>query len=114
MKQPTHHKDERILELTKHCVSEYIARESNRQSLITVTSGAISDKLDKVTIFVTVLPDSYEQTALTFLKRQASEIREYVKEHARIGRIPFLSFEIDSGEKNRQRIDTLSQEVSNQ
>lgn len=108
MKQPTHHKEERILELTKHLVAEYIAKESNRTSLITVTSGAISDKLDKVTIFVTVLPVSYEEAALVFLRRQASDIREYVKENARIGRIPFLTFELDSGEKNRQRIDELS------
>jgi len=108
MKQPTHHKDERLLELTKNLVAEYIGRESNRQSLITVTSAVISDRLDKVTILVTVLPESYEETAITFLRRQASEIREYVKNNARIGRIPFLTFDIDSGEKNRQRIDQLS------
>lgn len=108
MKQRSPHKEERATELIKQLIAEYISRESNRQSLITVTSVSLSDRFDTAIVSFTVLPESYEETVLTFLKRQAQDIRGYIREHARIHTIPFLTFVIDKGEKNRQRIDELS------
>jgi ribosome-binding factor A len=104
----TPHKDEKIIELIKKLVAEYISRESNHLSLITVTGGQISDKLQRAVVFITVLPEQYEDEVLLFLKRQSKDIREYIMSHSKLGRIPFLTFVIDKGEKNRQRIDDLS------
>lgn len=110
-KQPQHHKDQRLTELVQHLVAEYVSRESNRTSLITVTAAVISDKFQRVTVFITVMPESYEEAALTFLRRQVNEIREYIRTRARIGVIPFLTFELDKGEKNRQHIDDISRSL---
>ena len=49
-----------------------------------------------------------EKAALDFLKRQRSAFREFAMEKSRMGRIPFFDFELDSGEKNRQKIDEIS------
>ncbi|MCX6738955.1 MAG: ribosome-binding factor A, partial [Candidatus Parcubacteria bacterium] len=65
----------------------------------------------ELTVFVTVFPDAEEETALSFLKRKRSDFREYVKKNTRIKTIPVVDFEIDKGEKHRQRIDEISQGI---
>jgi ribosome-binding factor A len=87
--------------------SNFIERESNRNTLITVTNVYITNDFKKAIIFVTVFPDKEEITALNFLKRQRSEFRDHVKKNSRIGKIPFFDFDIDKGEKSRQRIEDL-------
>ena len=52
-----------------------------------------------------------EKAALDFLKRIRSEFRTHLMEKARMRRIPFFDFEIDYGEKNRQKIDEISHKV---
>lgn len=102
------YKDQKIEELIAHLAAEFFSRESNRTSLITVTRAAISDKLTTATILFTVLPESKEHEALEFMKRNATEFRDYLKEHSKMRKLPFINFEIDVGEKNRQRIDIIS------
>lgn len=104
-------RDDRLKDEIHRLAAEYLERESNRLSLITVTDVQVSDKGTEATIFFTVLPIEKEKAALDFAKRSRSEFREYVQKHSRIGRIPFFDFEIDGGEKNRQRIDELSQQA---
>lgn len=91
-----------------HLAGEYFARESNRQSLITITYAESSPDLKNIAIFMTVLPETHEAAALDFAKRSRSGFREYLKEHSRLKFLPTVDFEIDYGEKNRQRIDELT------
>jgi ribosome-binding factor A len=91
--------------------SQFVENESNRDSLITVTSAHLTNDLKKAMIFVTVFPDTREEDALNFLKRQRGEFRNYVKKNSRISRVPFFDFEIDKGEKARQRIEDISQNL---
>lgn len=88
--------------------ASFISRESNRQSLITVTHATISPDGKRATIFVTVLPEEHEEVALGFMKRKRTDFREYLKTHSRFNRLPFIDFAIDAGEKHRQHLDTLS------
>ena len=88
--------------------ADFFARESNRQSLITVTHADISPDLKNVTIFLSVMPESAEATALDFAKRNRTDFREYLKSHAQLKFLPHVDFELDYGEKNRQRIDDLT------
>ena len=90
--------------------ADYFARESNYRSLITVTRAEITPDLKRVTVFLSVLPQSAETAALDFAKRARSEFRRTLTERTRLGRIPTIDFEIDYGEKNRQRIDYLTRE----
>ncbi len=98
----------KIEEQLKNLAADFLQRESNGQSLITVTRAELGDKMKEATIFFTVFPDDKQEDALEFTKRKRSEFKQYVKEHSKIGRLPFFDFAVDFGEKNRQRIDELS------
>jgi ribosome-binding factor A len=100
--------DERVKDQLKNLAANFMSLEGNRSSLITITNVVMSKDTKSATIFFTVFPEEYEKTALEFAKRKRSEFKHYVKEHVRFGRIPFIEFAIDNGEKNRQRIDEIS------
>jgi len=91
----------------KKLAAQFIESASNQTSLITVTDVHTSDDLKRSKIFITVFPDSKEGEVLLFLKRNLKEMREYIREHAKMGMVPFLDIEPDQGEKNRQKIDAL-------
>ncbi len=102
---------ERIKELVMQMASNYITREANHNSLITVTNAEISPDSKYMTIFVSVLPDSMEKVAMDFLKRQRSEFKHHIKTNSKLSPIPFIDFELDMGEKHRQKIDEISKNL---
>lgn len=104
-------KDEKIKELIRELAAQYFSRESNRTSLITITGVELYSRNSRAKILFTVLPENQEAAALDFMTRQLSEFREFVSENARIMRVPFFEVAIDKGEKNRQRIEDISQKV---
>ncbi len=104
-------RDDKMKDFIRATAATFIQRESNGTSLITVTNVSISDRGSEATVFFTVLPVDKEKAALDFLKRMRSEFRTYLMEKSRMRRIPFFDFEIDNGEKNRQKIDEISHTV---
>lgn len=94
-------------EIRKH-VCDYIQRESNYNSLITVTNVLVSKDFNKATFFVTVLPENQEVAALDFLKRQRRYVKAHIKKNSRLSRLPQIDFELDKGEKARQTIEEIS------
>ena len=98
----------RVAEALAHMAGEYFAREKPRDSLVTVTHAELSDDFKNVLVFLSILPQTEEQSALKFAKRARSDFREYIKNHSRFSPIPTVDFEIDFGEKNRQRVDELT------
>ncbi len=116
---------ERIKELLHDLGARFLSQNGNTSSLLTVTSVEMSKDKKHVTILFTVFPakstpdgliarpdevgfrDNLEKTALEFAKRKRSDFKQFVKDNSRIGYIPQLDFEIDFGEKNRQKIDRL-------
>lgn len=97
----------KVANLIKEKAAEFLGRENNKTSLITVIHADVSPDLKRATIFITVLPEDKEKTALLFAKRKRGEMREFLKRHMMTKTIPFLDVEIDRGEKNRQKIDEL-------
>lgn len=104
-------KHERFLGQIREKAAEFISHESNRTSLITVTSVVLSNDESRATIYITVLPEGKEEAAIDFLKRQRSELRAYLKKEIRSMRVPFLDIAIDMGEKNRQKIQEISENL---
>lgn len=104
-------REAKLEEIIKIAAAEFLQRESNRLSLITVTRVTMSDKLTKATILVTVLPEDRQEEAREFIRRNRSAFREYLKTHTRLQRLPLVDFDIDYGEKNRQRIDEISNTI---
>lgn len=102
------HRQEQVSQLIAHLAGDFLARESNRKSLMTVTRAELAQNFTSVTVFFSVLPVSEERPALDFAKRQRGAFRDYLKKHSRLHPIPTVDFELDYGEKNRQRLDELT------
>ena len=100
----------KVAEGIQQIAATYIERESNKQALITVTHVEIAERGKQATIFISVLPESYEEAALNFLKRKRAELRNELRDKLRIHPIPFLDVAIDKGEKARHTIDALLRE----
>ena len=90
--------------------SDYIQKESSPESLITITRVSVGSNLKRATLFVTVYPDTLAEKALQYLRRKRGDIRNYIGKQTRMKVLPFIEFELDAGEKNRQRIDELTAE----
>ena len=97
-----------LAETIAHLAGDFLARESNRQSLVTVTRADMSRDLKTATVYFSVLPEKYEESALNFAKRKRPDFREYLKEHGVLRYLPTVDFALDMGEKNRQKIDELT------
>ncbi len=100
-------KDERIKDLYKRLASDFLSRNSNRTSLITVTNVELSPDTKRVEIMISVLPIEKERVALLFANRLRGEFSDYIKAHSRMRMLPQIHFSSDYGEKNRQRITEL-------
>lgn len=101
-------KQTQVAEALAHLAADFFARESNRESLITVTRADVSPDLKNVKIFFSVLPEKLEAKALAFAKRERSAFRLYVRNNSPFHHAPTVDFEIDYGEKNRLRIEDLT------
>lgn len=102
---------DRAASLLKEVVATFIRQEANTNPLITVTRVTVSPDYRKVTVHFTTIPDGREQDALVFLKRSASEMRTYVKNHTKLKIIPHLEYAIDYGERHRQHIDEVARGI---
>ena len=100
-------RNERLTEILHDLGARFLNLNGNKSSLLTITKVELTRDAKHATIFFTVFPDNFEKTALEFAKRKRGEFKEFVKENSQLGRIPLLNFEIDFGEKNRQKIDSL-------
>jgi len=103
-------RDHRLTEAIRKSAAEFLEQESNGKSIITITRVLLSKNKKKATIFLTVMPESYEEQVIQFAKRNMSEFLKYIRKKNKIFRLPFLDFQIDIGEKNHQRIEMLSAE----
>ena len=95
-------------EVVREVAAEFLNRESNRDTLITVTRTDMSQGGKHCNIFISVLPDSRENQALAFANRNRSEFSDFYKKKVK-GMPPQVEFMLDLGEKNRQRLDELSE-----
>ncbi|MBL7045972.1 MAG: ribosome-binding factor A [Parcubacteria group bacterium] len=101
---------EKAQAVVRELVTEFLNTEANRTSLVTVTGSRMTKDLKHVTILLSVMPTEQEEQVLHFARRKRSEVKEFLKSKLPTARIPFVEFEIDQGEKNRQRIEELANE----
>src|ERR1035441_3805833 len=104
-------KHNRLAEYIREIAAEYLVREANHDSLITVTGVELSDKETRARILICDLPTAKEADALDFVQRKANDLRLYFMKKVKMRRAPRLSFAIDIGEKNRQRIDEIQHKI---
>lgn len=94
-------------DLLRQLAAEFLNRESNRASLITVTDVNLTKDARSAIILISVFPEDKSKGALDFVKRKRKGLSDYIKKHGKLKRIPRFDFDIDYGEQNRQHIDTL-------
>ena len=104
-------KHERVRSLLMAVVAQFIREEANSDPLITVTNVVVAENFRTVKVLFTTIPDGKEPDVLIFLTRKASELRSYVKKHARLKYIPHIDFEIDYGERHRQHMDEVVKKI---
>jgi ribosome-binding factor A len=99
---------ERMTEALRTAAAEFLAREAGPQALITVTRAEMSKDGKGANIFMTVLPDTAEEHAVSFANRHRADFTLFMRQRVRGMRPPYIEFMIDMGEKNRLRLDELS------
>jgi ribosome-binding factor A len=101
--------NEKYAEALRTAAAEFLAREANRNTLITVTRADMSGDGKSAVVYITVFPESGEAAALAFANRNRGELGKFLSERTKGMRIPHIEFVIDLGDKNRRRLDELSQ-----
>ena len=104
-------RDERAASMLLQLAAKYIAEEAGRTTLITPTRALYGSDKKHVTIFVSVYPKEQLENALAFLKRHKDLFRDYLKKHGRFSILPYITFEFDYGEENRQHLEEISREI---
>lgn len=104
-------RDEKALSRLTELAAKYIAREAGRSTLITPMRTELSPDRKHATILVSIFPDSEREHSLKFLNRHADNFRDFLKKEGRFAVLPFVKFEFDYGEENRQHLEQLSKDI---
>ncbi len=93
-------------DLQKH-IAQWITKNANRDSLITVAALELSPDISHARVGVSVLPEKYEKDALRFLQKHVVDIKMHLKKNTR-GMLPkTYAWHIDEGAKKRDAIYRL-------
>lgn len=106
-----HDRIDRVEGLLRELAAEFLERESDHTSLITVTRCTVSKDLARGTVFFTVLPDAMTEQASAFVTRRMGAFRDFVKSKTSLRRLPYFEAEFDKGERIRQKIDELGHDT---
>ena len=88
---PASDRKTKAADLLKELAATFVQQEANANPLITVTSVDMSPDLSRAIIFITTIPDGREADALIFLKRNATNLRNYLKKKMRNQTKPMLN-----------------------
>jgi ribosome-binding factor A len=84
-------KDDRLLSAIHTAAAEFINRESNRRSLVTVTKVIFQDEKN-VHIFISVYPEKDLHAVMDFLARQEKEFLSFLKKTVKLHFVPKMRF----------------------
>ncbi len=102
---------QRVESLLRELVAGFIANEANSNPLITITQVSVSPDYRSATVFFTTIPEDREQDALIFMKRFGGDIRKHVMKGSDLKIVPEFRFSIDGGERARQYLDTVADQI---
>lgn len=103
--RPFKRKD-RVSELIWHELGNLILREVEFEgAIVTITKVELSDKLDFVKIFVSILPERKEEEALRILNTRRPYLQSMLLRKINIRPMPTLDFRIDRGTLNAAGVE---------
>lgn len=88
--------DDRLISAIHAAAAEFINRESNRRSLVTVTAADLPDE-KHARIFISVFPQKDTRAAMDFLSRRHGEFMAFLKKTVKLHTVPQISFLPDPG-----------------
>jgi ribosome-binding factor A len=86
---------EHLTEYIKNYAGDFFARNGSGTSLITVTNVWVSEDNKHADIFISVIPESKNDAALNFAKRQRTELQKYIFTKIKLSHLPFLDIILD-------------------
>ena len=86
---------DRALQVLQQAASEFVNRESNRTSLITVTNVSMDNRGLNAEVYISVFPKENTQAATEFLSRKRNDFREFMKKKLKLRAIPRVTFLAD-------------------
>ena len=104
-------RQKRLVQELKKVAGDFFQKETNGKALITVTNADYSPDLKNATVYITVLPDIYEEEAIGFAMRMRGELKIELKRRMAIRVLPHVEVKLDKGEKHRQKIHTLLKDI---
>lgn len=100
-------REEKLNAHLQKVLAEFLREEFGVSPLVAVTRVAVAHGLRSSLVFITVFPEKDAKRVLAALEKKHAALAKYLVLHTRMKYIPSVSFEIDLGEKNRQRIEEL-------
>ena len=85
--------------------------ELDSDALITITNLDLSSDLKNATVRVSIYPETKESAVLPTLGKKSRLLHEFIVSKTKMKIIPKFKFEVDKGEKNRQKIDKLLYDI---
>ncbi len=82
----------KVISALEHTAAEFINRESNRQSLITVTKVVLDPSGREAHVYISIYPDDKAHGALDFLNRNVDEFKRFVRSRLKMHDIPRYRF----------------------
>jgi len=99
-------RQEKLNVLFKKLIAQFM-QENIADVLVTVTDMHIGKDLRNAHAYIAIYPEKSEGATLSTIDLKQKELRTFLKKNTRIKTLPHITFKIDHGEKNRQRINTL-------
>ena len=85
-------KDDRLGSALHTAAAEFINRESNRRSLITVTRVDWPEGEKQARVFLSVFPQNQTPAAMDFITRQHKEFMLFLKKSVKLHVLPQVTF----------------------
>ncbi len=102
----TSRRQEKVNSLLRQFVSSFLVKEKG-SAIVTITRIETSKDLKIAKIFISIFPESKEIEMVKLLKSRIGELHRFIGSRIKMRFLPRLEFEIDKGEKERQKIEKL-------
>ncbi len=106
----------RVNQLLKREVAQLILREieSPNESFITITRADTSPNLRNSKIFVSVIPEEKQKSAVKFLNRNIYRLQQKINKRLHMRPVPKIRFVEDNKILEEERIDRLFEKLKNE
>ena len=104
-------RQKKLIQELKKVAQDFFQRQTNGKAMITVTSADYSPDMKNATVFITVMPEIYEEEAVGFAMRMRGELKTEIKKRMPIRIIPHVEVKLDLGEKHRQKIEDILRKI---